>query len=226
MPSAMPAGTESSAASARLGDTRGIRSAPTRFIETWIDAVGGFLFCVVMPIPLYATKEPFSTGLGATEQTILATAFAFSVVWYCGRRLDTFPRATLQGNLGYIAPLAAIAYASIAVALLLVRSEYSRVQLFGSGALAVVWMAGVAQLRARYLTRHYAVLPTSLIKSMPELPTCRWLDFDDVQAGDVRVDAIVADLSADLGEAAAFGACERGHRRRARARPAVHSRDR
>ena len=196
----MPVGTESSAAVSRLEEMRGIRSAPTRFIETWIDAVGGFLFCVVMPVPFYATQEPFSRGLGATEQTILATAFAYSVVWYCGRRLDTFPRATLQGNLGYIAPLAAIAYASIAVALLLVRSEYSRVQLFGSGALAVVWMAGVAQLRARYLTRHYAVLPTSLIKSMPELPTCRWLDFDDVQAGAIRVDAIVADLSVDLGE--------------------------
>ena len=197
---AMSVGTDPSSAESRADETRGIRSAPTRFVETWIDAVGGFLFCVVMPVPFYATQEPFSRGLGATEQTILATAFAYSVVWYCGRRLDTFPRATLQGNIGYIAPLAAIAYASIAVALLLVRSEYSRVQLFGSGALAVVWMAGVAQLRARYLTRHYAVLPTSLLKSMPELPTCRWLDFDDVQAGAIRVDAIVADLSVDLGE--------------------------
>lgn len=178
-----------------------IRSAPQRFIETWIDAIGGFLFCVVVPIPFYATGEPFQHGFGATEQTILATAFAYGVVWYTGRRLDAFPRPTFQGNLGYVAPMAGIAYATIAVILVLVRSEYSRVQLFGSGALALVWMTVIAQLRARYLTRHYAVVPPSLLGALPALPTCRWLDFDDVQVGGARVDAIVADLGADLTEA-------------------------
>lgn len=177
-----------------------IRSAPQRFIETWVDAIGGFLFCVVLPIPIYATGEPFAKGFGPTEQTIVATAFAFAVVWYCGRRLDTFPRVTLQGNIGYVAPVAAIAYATIAVLLLLLRSDYSRIQLFGSGLLAILWMAFVAQLRARYLTRNYAVIPTDLIGSMPEVGTCRWLDFDDVATQGVRVDAIVADLDAGLNE--------------------------
>ena len=177
-----------------------IRSAPQRFIETWIDAVGGFLFCVVLPIPIYATGEPFAKGFGPAEQTIVATAIAYAVVWYCGRRLDTFPRVTLQGNIGYVAPVAAIAYSTIAVLLLLLRSDYSRVQLFGSGLLAVLWMAFVAQLRARYLTRNYAVIPTDLIGSMPEVSTCRWLDFDEVAMHGVRVDAIVADLDAGLNE--------------------------
>ncbi|MBS0520554.1 MAG: sugar transferase [Proteobacteria bacterium] len=183
------------------GRAREIRSAPQRFIETWIDAIGGFLFCVVMPVPFYATGEPFTTGFGATEQTILATAFAYTMVWYAGRRLDAFPRATLQGNLSYVAPVATFAYAMIAVVLVLLRSEYSRIQLFGSGTLAMIWMAAIAQLRARYLTRHYAVVPTSLIAAMPEQLTCKWLEFDDVQNGGIRVDAIVADLGADLTEA-------------------------
>jgi lipopolysaccharide/colanic/teichoic acid biosynthesis glycosyltransferase len=61
-------------------------------------------------------------------------------------------------------------------------------------------MAGVAQLRSRYLIRNYAVMPHSSIAAMPVLATCRWLDFDDVQNRGMRVDAIVADLSADLGE--------------------------
>ena len=76
--------------------------------------------------------SPSRKGIGATEQTILATAAAYVIVWYCGRRLDAFPRATLQGNVGYVAPVAAIAYSAIAVLLLLLRSDYSRVQLFGS----------------------------------------------------------------------------------------------
>jgi hypothetical protein len=107
---AIPVGAELPAAEPRSRATPAIRSAPQRFIETWIDAFGGFLFCVVLPIPVYATGEPFATGVGATEQTILATAVAYGIVWYCGRRLDAFPRVTLQGNIGYVAPVAAIAY--------------------------------------------------------------------------------------------------------------------
>jgi lipopolysaccharide/colanic/teichoic acid biosynthesis glycosyltransferase len=43
-------------------------------------------------------------------------------------------------------------------------------------------------------------MPRSSIADMPVLATCRWLDFDDVQDLNMRVDAIVADLNADLGE--------------------------
>jgi lipopolysaccharide/colanic/teichoic acid biosynthesis glycosyltransferase len=180
-----------------------IRSAPERFFETWLDALGGFLFCVVLPIPIYATGEPFAQGIGATEQTILATAAAYTIVWYCGRRLDAFPRATLQGNLGYVAPVAAITYSAIAVLLLLLRSDYSRVQLFGSGLFAVLWMAFMAWLRARYLVRNYAVVPASLMPDMPESSACHWLTYEDVQKLGIRVDAMIADLGPDLTESQA-----------------------
>lgn len=200
MGSAIQADAEPPSSRAANGRAAAIRSAPQRFIETWIDALGGFLFCVVLPIPIYATGEPFQMGFGPTEQTILSTAAAYTIVWYCGRRLDAFPRVTFQGNIGYVAPVAAIAYSTIAVLLVLMRSDYSRVQLFGSGLLAILWMAFVAQLRARYLTRNYAVIPSSLIDSMPETRTSRWLDFDEVAQSGIRVDAIVADLDANLTE--------------------------
>jgi lipopolysaccharide/colanic/teichoic acid biosynthesis glycosyltransferase len=196
---AMPVGPEASSVERPLNGARAMRSAPQRFVETWIDAIVGFLFCVVMPIPIYATGEPFAGELGGTEFTIIATALGYTVVWYCGRRLDAFPRATLQGNIGYVAPIAVLTYALIAALLLLLRIEYSRVQFFGSGILTLLWMASVAQLRSRYLIRNYAVMPRSSIADMPVLATCRWLDFDDVQKLGMRVDAIVADLGADLG---------------------------
>jgi lipopolysaccharide/colanic/teichoic acid biosynthesis glycosyltransferase len=84
--------------------------------------------------------------------------------------------------------------------LLLLRLDYSRVQLFGSGLLTVLWMAVIAQLRARYLVRNYAVMPKSAIAAMPRLPTCRWLDFTEVRGRGLRVDAIVADLASELEE--------------------------
>ena len=179
---------------------RRLRSAPERFIETWIDAIVGFLFCVVLPIPIYATREPFSMGIEGTEVTIISTALAYAVVWYCGRRLDSFPRASLQGNLGYVAPMAIITYGLIGTSLLLMRIDYSRIQFVGSGLLTLLWMGRVAELRSRYLIRNYAVMPASSIAQMPTLPTCRWLDFDEVCGRGIRVDAIVADLGAELGE--------------------------
>jgi lipopolysaccharide/colanic/teichoic acid biosynthesis glycosyltransferase len=197
---AMPVEPDASAAERPTNGTRGMRSAPQRFLETWIDAIVGFLFCVVLPIPIYATGEPFAAEFGGTEFTIIATAIGYSVVWYCGRRLDAFPRAILQGNVGYVAPVAVLTYALIAALLLLLRIDYSRIQFFGSGLLTLLWMAGVAQLRARYLIRNYAVMPRSSIAAMPVLATCRWLNFDEVQSRGMRVDAIVADLGADLGE--------------------------
>jgi lipopolysaccharide/colanic/teichoic acid biosynthesis glycosyltransferase len=202
---AIPAGAEQPSPGG-AGSSRGtpaIRSAPERFFETWLDALGGFVFSVVLPIPIYATGEPFARGIGATEQTILATAAAYVIVWYCGRRLDAFPRPTLQGNVGYVAPVAAITYAAIAVLLLLLRSDYSRVQLFGSGVLTIVWMAFVALLRGRYLIRNYAVVPSSLLPEMPASPACHWLTYEEVEAAGVRVDAMVADLGHDLTEAQA-----------------------
>ena len=179
---------------------RRLRSAPERFIETWIDAIVGFLFCVVLPIPIYATGEPFAYGVFGTEVTIIATALGYGVVWYCGRRLDAFPRASLQGNLSYVAPVAVVTYGLIAALLLLMRVDYSRIQFIGSGLLTLLWMGSVAQLRARYLVRNYAVMPGSSRSQMPKSESCRWLDFDDVYRRGIRVDAIVADLGADLGE--------------------------
>ena len=197
---ALSASLDAPAAEIRSAGAPLMRSAPQRFIETWVDAVLGFLFCVVLPIPIYATAEPFAKEFGAAEITISVTALAYAIVWYCGRRLDAYPSARLRGNAGYMAPVAIVTYALIAAILLLLRLDYSRFQLFGSGLLALLWVTTVAQLRSRYLIRNYAVMPRSIIAAMPKLSTCRWLDFADVRRDGLRVDAIVADLGAELEE--------------------------
>ena len=196
----MPLAAEAGPAQEPAAGQRRLRSAPERFIETWIDAIVGFLFCVVLPIPIYATGEPFAQGVHGTEVTIISTALGYAVVWYCGRRLDAFPRASLQGNLGYVAPVAILTYGLIGTLLLMIRVDYSRIQFVGSGLLTLLWLGSVAQLRSRFLVRNYAVMPGSSRGEMPTSASCRWLDFDDVYRRGIRVDAIVADLSADLGE--------------------------
>lgn len=175
-----------------------IRSAPERFLENWINAVLGFTFCVILPIPLYATGEPFAGDWGGTELTIISSAAGYLIVWYCGGRFNAFPSATLHGNLAYVAPVAFLTYALIAALMLLLRLDYSRVQFFGSGLLVLLWMSSVAHLRAYSLTRTYVVIPQASIAEMPVVNSCRWLDFDEAQRRRLRVDAIVTDLNAVL----------------------------
>ena len=95
---AIPVGPEASSVERPLNSARAMRSAPQRFVETWIDAIVGFLFCVVLPIPIYATGEPFAAEFGGTEFTIIATAGIFvGVVCAQARRL---PARHPAGNIG------------------------------------------------------------------------------------------------------------------------------
>jgi hypothetical protein len=175
-------------------------SAPLRFLESWIQAVLGFVVCIVLPILVYAQAVPFADGIGVAERTIIATALAYMVVVYCGSRLEAFPGASLMDQAAYIAPIVTVCFATIGVALLGLRLEYSRVQFFGSGFLVFVWVLGAAHLRVRLFTRSYAVVPAPSLATMPGVKSYRWLNFDDAVARSVRLDGIVADLSNGLSE--------------------------
>jgi lipopolysaccharide/colanic/teichoic acid biosynthesis glycosyltransferase len=179
-------------------DVTTVRAISFRFVETWVEASLGLLGCVLLPIWFYASTTPFSDGFGATERNIIATGIAYAAVWYCSRRFDSFPGGSLTDQAGYIAPIAAVAYATIAVVFLALRLEYSRFQLFGSGLLTLVWLLAVARIRARHFVHTYAVVPSMSLAGMPSIPGCRWLTFEDAQDRSARVDAIVADLSSGL----------------------------
>lgn len=178
-----------------------MQSAPLRFLEAWIPTLLGFVVCIALPILVYAQSIPFSDGsIGVAERTIVATAFAYVVVVYCGSRLETFPNASLMDQAAYIAPIVTVCFATIGVILLALRLEYSRVQFFGSGFLVFLWMLGAAHVRTRLFTRSYAVVPAASLATMPGVKSCHWLHFEDAVARSVRLDGIVADLSGGLSE--------------------------
>jgi len=180
-----------------LGD---LPSAPLRFLESWVQTLLGFV-CIALPILVYAQAVPFADGtIGVAELTILATAFAYIVVTYCGSRLEAFPGASLMEQAAYVAPIITICFGTIGIILLAFRIDYSRVQFFGSGFLVFLWMLGAAHVRARLFTRSYAIVPEASLSTMPEVKSCRWLDLDDAIARSVRLDGIVADLSNGLSE--------------------------
>ena len=175
-----------------------MRAVPFRFTGSWLEAGFGFVICVVLPIYVYAPITPFSEGFGALERTILATAIAYIVAWYCARRLDAFLGRSLLDFLVYVAPIATVCYVAVGVIFLALRLDYSRVQLFGGGLLTLVWLLAVGQVRARLFIRSYAVVPAAALNAMPASRSMRWIDFEDALARSVRVDGLVADFGNDL----------------------------
>jgi lipopolysaccharide/colanic/teichoic acid biosynthesis glycosyltransferase len=160
----------------------------------------GFV-CIALPVLVYAQAVPFADGtIGVAELTILATAFAYIVVTYCGSRLEAFPGASLTEQAAYVAPIVTICFGTIGILLLAFRIDYSRVQFFGSGFLVFLWMLGAAHVRTRLFTRSYAIVPEASLDAMPELKSCRWMNLDDAIARSVRLDGIVADLSNGLSD--------------------------
>jgi lipopolysaccharide/colanic/teichoic acid biosynthesis glycosyltransferase len=184
-----------------LASTAEMRAPPLRLVETWGEILLGFVACVVLPIGVWAQAVPFADGIGVAERTIIATAVAYAVVAYCSRRLDSFPGNLVSDHIAYIAPVVAIAYATIMIGLVALRLEYARVQLFSSGALTLLWTLAVASFRARLFARTYAVVPQGLLREMPGLTGYRWLSFDEALGRSARVDAVVADLGAGLSDA-------------------------
>ena len=175
-------------------------SAPPRFLEGWIQTLVGFLICIVLPILIYAQATPFAEGIGVAELTIIATAVAYGIVVYCGSRLEAFPAPSFTEQAAYFAPIVGICFAAIGIVLLAFRLEYSRVQFFGSGFLVFAWMVSAAHLRMRLFTRSYAIVPEASLGAMPEVPSCRWLRFDEAIGQSARLDGIVADLGNGLSE--------------------------
>ena len=169
-------------------------------MEIPIELLIGLLACAALPMGINATTMPFGSEFGATERTFIATSIAYLFVWYCGRRLDVFPSSSFVDHASYLTPIVAIAYATIAFALLALRLDYSRVQLFGSGLLTLVLSLLAARCRAKFFIRTYAVNPSSLLDVMPKVPACRWMSFDDALGAAARINAIVTDFGTRLSE--------------------------
>lgn len=127
--------------------TPAIGTASQRFTGIWIDAICGLLFAVATPISIHAITETFLAGTGSAEQTSLAAAIAYGVLWYCGRRLGAFSGSASQSSLSYVAPVAVFTYSAIAVVLLLLEVDFSSIQFFCSGGLAIIWLAFVTRVR-------------------------------------------------------------------------------
>ena len=156
--------------------------------------LGGLFFAVLLPA-LIRSEFALRPGLGSLQNTVLATAIAVCVGTYAIRKMMPFPGVQATE---FLLPTFTTIYAGVAVALLLLRVDYSRFQLLASFLVAVPWFWFVTVVERRFKRPLLAVLPVGNFESLTKLTEGDWLLLESSRQVPRGVSGIVADLRADL----------------------------
>lgn len=156
----------------------------------------GLVVCVMAPMAIYAPGElPFEGRFGTTDRTVLATAFAFFAASRCASRFIDYPGVR---GAAHIVPIVAASYALVAIALLVGRFEYSRVQLLGGYVCVNAWLILTSMANLRYGRRTFLVVPPISMSALPISPALSWIEVAKPTRIDHRIDGIIADLRPGL----------------------------
>lgn len=156
---------------------------------------GALLVAVALP---YAFRILFFPGTGGTEglaNTMIASVFAILLGEYFLRSIAVYPGVNAAG---YAVPAFLATFAIVVGAMLLLRTEYNRVNLLASVVLCVVWYAVVLSMSERSRRLTIAVVPIGDAVDLLSIGDVDWQVLDQVAHPPMPVHAIVADLRADL----------------------------
>ncbi|MEW6255306.1 MAG: sugar transferase [Pseudomonadota bacterium] len=127
--------------------------------------------------------------------TFFGTAAAVLAGFITLRKLEAFPGTRA---IGYAIPVLTTSFMIIFSIFLLVRLEYGRIQFISSFLFSCVWFVLILSLAQRYSHRTLAILPFGDAPSLAGLHGVRWKTLTNSSVVPRDVDAVVADLSADL----------------------------
>lgn len=156
--------------------------------------IGGLLIAVALPALIRGQFE-LRPSFGSLENSVLGTAIAVLFGAYIIRRILPLPGVQATS---FVLPTFAAVYGGVAIALLLLRFDYSRFQLLASFLLAVPWFWFVTVIERRYKRPLLAILPVGNREKLMKLKQADWLVIEDPDEPPLSASGVVADLRADL----------------------------
>lgn len=172
-------------------------SRPTASMFRFQLLIGVIAACVMPMIALWLSNKSLPLDSAQSLHSILAALLGAvgGVVLY--RRLGMFPGLR---NIENVVPSFVISFAVAAVALLLLRLEYSRIHLVIGFVFTVGFFVLIAIRLQRRSLYHFWVVPSGETSDMPNLANCRWHRLAHAMLPDEPIDGIVADFRADIGD--------------------------
>lgn len=171
-------------------------TSPTR--SGWIYMPLGLLFMGAASVIVHSTVNP--DALESRHFLIsIMVAIAAHVGGYLGyRRFDIFPGMAAKGAL---LPTFLLSYAAALTFILLLRLDYSRLQLVVSFLASVTWYFAAAQLDSRLRPYRLAVVPGGHVPQLNKTRQVSWTIITTPTAVPRGFHGIVVDLRADLSDA-------------------------
>lgn len=160
----------------------------------YFQAFGGVAFALITSAAMVPNNRlsMFDTNI---VNTFNGTAAAVLTGFITLKKLEAFPGTRA---IGYVVPIFTTSFMIIFSIFLFARLEYGRVQFISSFVFTCLWFVAILSLAHRYSRRVLAVLPFGEAPSLIGIHGIHWRTLTSPTAMPRDVDAVVADLSADL----------------------------
>ena len=155
----------------------------------------GLLLAVIIPFLVRYQLEYHAQDLDSLQNSLAATSFALIAGYYGFRRLTHYPGVRASYH---ILPSFAISYGLVLAVFFFARLDYSRVHFAASFSLGLLWYYIVYFKLQRQQRLRVGVIPFGAVDHLFEIPDVTWTRLTHPADRDIPVDAIVADLRADI----------------------------
>jgi lipopolysaccharide/colanic/teichoic acid biosynthesis glycosyltransferase len=171
------------------------RGAQHRLLRLRYMVLVGLVIAILMPMLV----RHVTTGIAITQPTQYHTAFGGFAALLLGvlgyRRLHVFPGIAAGG---YIFMSLSVTFAALAVAFIMMRIDYSRLQFLSSYLLSLAVYIYIHQKIAVHRRLRLGVVPSAGTTDLPDFKQVDWVRLNlERQNALMDVDAVVADLHVD-----------------------------
>jgi lipopolysaccharide/colanic/teichoic acid biosynthesis glycosyltransferase len=157
----------------------------------------GLLLAIILPWTLRVMLAEQDSDLMGLQTAVIGTAIALAAGYYGFRRLSLLPGARASYH---IVPSFAISYGIVLTVFFFARFDYSRLQFVASFLLCVAWYYTVYFNLQRQHRLRIGVVPFGDVTAAQEIVDVSWIHLEDPKSDPGPLDAIVADLHADIPE--------------------------
>jgi len=173
------------------------RTAATSVTPVWarLQLPCGLLLVFGLSFLLYKTLNPDAFGTTNFRVTLVAASAAHVFGYFIYRRFDIFPGMAATGS---VLPTFLLSYGGALVAVLLLRLDYSRLQLALSLMASVSWYLTLDLLGRRLSPYRLGIVPGGETSRLKGLPGVSWYLLDTPERIQPHVQGVVADLRAEL----------------------------
>lgn len=155
----------------------------------------GLIFMLAVVFLFNAAWNPSVVYTTHFRTTITFGIITHTAGYIAYRRFDVFPG---MAAVGAILPIFLLCYSAALGAILLLRLDYSRVQLMECFLASVTWYFGSAFVGRRLYPYRLAIVPGGQADQMVEIPGVRWSFLSSPTSSSFHAHGVVADLRVDL----------------------------